>query len=528
MGLYRAITDNGAGGLSSSVGELARLSGGARLDVARAKVKYPGLRPYELMVSESQERMTCAVPPDKLPLFLALAERRGVEVSELGQFTDSGTFDVYCRDKAVASLDLEFLHQGVPRLELVAEWKGRPAICQEPAAQAGPAESFERGGAQTLLELLSRPNIASKEWLIRQYDHEVQGASVIKPLHTAAPGTAGAWSGPNDAGVVKPKAASNAGIAIGCGINPKLSDFDPYVMAQAAVDEAIRNVLCVGAEFGRPESVVALVDNFCWPDPASDPGKAAALVRACYGLKTAAIALGAPLVSGKDSMKNDFRGRREGREVLISVPPTLLMTAVARVPDVRHARTADFMGQGDAIFLLGGSQLGLLGSELYRLRSEGGEEPALGRTRLAEPDWMEANRIYGWIGGAQGEEQGRLRSLHDVSEGGLLVAVAESMLARGVGATIQLPGTPGDPELWELCFGEGFHGFVASVAENDVAKVEAEWRGLGIPFARLGTVSGGDKLEVRWKRGDAGQAAAAWNVPVRSLRSAWKKEGYWE
>ena len=292
-GLYRCITDNGAGGLSSSVGEMARLSGGAKLDVRQAKVKYAGLKPYELVVSESQERMTVAVPTSNVEIFKSLADRRGVEWSDVGEFNDSGRFDILYGDKLVGSLALEFLHQGVPQLEISAEWKGIPA----------PPEtierSFEMDGARVLLELMGRPNIASKEWMISQYDHEVQGTSVIKPLHTALPGTSLAVSGPNDAAVIKPKPKTEAGIAVGCGINPKLSDLDPYLMAQSSVDEAIRNVLCVGAEFGKPEHVVSLIDNFCWPDPVSDPGKAAALVRACFGLRDSARALSVPLISGR-------------------------------------------------------------------------------------------------------------------------------------------------------------------------------------------------------------------------------------
>jgi len=248
----------------------------------------------------------------------------------------------------------------------------------------------------------------------------------VKPLHTAAPGTAMAWSGPNDGSVIKPKPASDAGLAIGCGIVPRLSDLDPFLMAQASVDEAVRNVLAVGAEFGREESVLALCDNFCWPDPVSDTAKMAALVRACYGLQDAALALSAPLVSGKDSMKNDFRGkRRSGEPVTISVVPTLLVTAVGRVADTRHARTSDFKGAGDAIYLLRAARPGLLGSELadaeasvLHLRGfSPGSQPGF-------PDWERARKLYSWLGGTHGKMQPKLRSVHDLSDGGLLVASA--------------------------------------------------------------------------------------------------------
>ncbi len=513
MGLYRAITDNGAGGLSSSVGELARLSGGARMDVSRAKTKYAGLRPYELVVSESQERMTVAVAPEKLPLFLALAERRGVEVSDLGDFTSSGFFEVFHGERRVATLDLQFLHEGCPRLKLEAEWRGRPEL---PPTQA--TASFSREGAEVLQTLLGRPNLASKEWMIRQYDHEVQGTSVIKPLQHSNPGGSQSSVGPNDGAVIKPKPGSPSGIAVGCGINPKYSDWDPYLMAQMAVDEAIRNTVAVGGEFGSPDSVFALVDNFCWPDPVGDKDKAAALVRACFGMRQAALEVSAPFVSGKDSMKNDYRGRLDGAEVKISVPPTLLVTAVAKVPDVRLARSSEFKLTGDAIYLLGGECLGLVGSELHAVRGATVPGP---RARLPEPRWDSARRIYSWLGFAQGKEQGRLRSVHDVSDGGILAAVAESCLARGFGASIQT-----EEEPWEFYFGEGFHSFVVTVSEPDSALLEAEWTALGLPWRKLGTVTNTDRLEARFAQptGESGGIS----VEVRALRSAWRKEGYWE
>ncbi len=511
LGLYRAITDNGAGGLSSSVGELARLSGGAKMDVGLAKTKYPGLKPYELVVSESQERMTLAVSQEHLASFTELAEHRGVEVSCLGEFTSSGSFEIFFHGKRVADLNLEFLHGGCPKLEMKAYWSEPPAPSFAKSAQ--DERSFELDGAKTLIELMGRPNIASKEWMIRQYDHEVQGMSVIKPLHTITSATQ-TMSGPNDAAVLKPKPSSDAGIVVGCGINPKLSDIDAYLMAQSAVDEAVRNVLCVGAEFGTEESVLALVDNFCWPDPVNDPAKAAALVRACLGLKDAALALSTPLISGKDSMKNDYRGKKDGSDVVISVPPTLLMTALGRMVDVRYARSADFKSVGDWIYLIGGKQIGLIGSEYHAIY------PTLPQgTWLAQPDWEMAKRIYSWLGGASGKNQDKLRSLHDVSEGGTLVALCESLLARNLGATIEIPASRNP---WEFCYGEGFHTFVASISESNAPLVEAEWEILGVPFTRIGVLTPQEKLEVSL------EGKLMWSVSTRQIQAAWAKEGYWE
>ncbi|HUP57240.1 MAG TPA: AIR synthase-related protein, partial [Bdellovibrionota bacterium] len=480
---------------------------------------------FELVVSESQERMTVAVPADKMTLFLALAERRAVEVSELGEFTDTGRFDVLFGERLIASIDLQFLHKGNPQLELVARF-APPAAFALPAGKEPQSANgtFEDHGGKTLLALLGRPNIASKEWLIRQYDHEVQGMSVVKPLHIVGAGTGSAWSGPNDAGVVKPKPSSEAGLAIGCGILPRLSDLDPYLMAQASVDEAVRNILAVGAEFGNPDSVLSICDNFCWPDPVSDPAKMAALVRACYGLQDAALALHAPLVSGKDSMKNDFRGKRRGQPVTISVVPTLLITAVGRVSDVRHARTADFKSVGDLIYLLRAARPGLPGSELEALASSRQELHARGFAPGAEPgrpDWERARKLYSWLGGTTGKLQPKLRSVHDVSEGGLLVAIAESCLARGVGADIAIPEEESNP--WQFAFGEGFHGFVVSVPEAEAQAFEREWAACEVPFVALGSVTSEARLGVKAKGG-----GGRFSVPVSDIRLAWLREGYWE
>ncbi len=517
LGLYRAVTDNGAGGLSSSVGEMALLAKGATIDVALASTKYPGLKPFELVISESQERMTVAVDPAKKEEFMALAERRGVDACDLGEFLSSGRFDVHYEGELVASLDLDFLHEGVPRLELQAQW-------QPPRAQIGQDRfAFERDAPRILTQLLGRPNIASKEWLVRQYDHEVQAMSVIKPFQQAMQNFGGV-SSPNDAGVIKPKWTSDAGLAIGCGINPKLSDWDPYLMAQSAVDEAVRNLLCVGADFGRQQSQIALVDNFCWPDPTQDPKKMGALVRACFGLKEAALELSAPIVSGKDSMKNDFRGKRSGRAVEISVPPTLLMTAVGKITNVKQCRTAEFKASGDHVYLLGGEGLGLLGSEFMLDQKALPEPRAGGAHRLGMPQWDTARKIYRWLGFSYGKEQGRLRSLHDVSEGGVLVAAVESLFTRSLGLEVELKMEMA--EAWETLFGEGFHSFIASCQETDGSFLEQEWKTFGIPFIRLGTVTPSERLSVKLLEPTTGMGAN-WSVPLAELRAAWQKEGYW-
>ena len=248
-GLYTSITDNGAGGLSSSVGEMARESGGARLALNRAPLKYPGLQPWEILLSEAQERMTVAVPPEKLKEFLELAATLDVQATDLGEFTDDGLFSVMWEDRAIALLPLDFLHQGLPRMTLTAKWD-QPTY---------PEPSFESAADLThdLLRLMSRWNICSKERLIRQYDHEVQAGTVIKPLVGIT------TDGPGDAAVFRPILDKFRGIAVGCGIVPRYSDIDTYWMMAACIDEAVRNIVSVGADPDR----LAGLDNFCWCDP---------------------------------------------------------------------------------------------------------------------------------------------------------------------------------------------------------------------------------------------------------------------
>ena len=251
--LYTCITDNGAGGLSSSVGEMAQFSNGCELHLERAPLKYPGLDPWEILLSESQERMTLAVPPQHLEAFLALAARRDVEATALGTFTDTGLFHVLYDGKTVALLEMEFLHHGLPEMHLPG---ALAATALSRADFPCPADLTE-----SLLHMLGRLNICSKEWVIRQYDHEVQGMSVIKPLvgvHN---------DGPSDAAVLRPLLDSMEGVIVANGICPRYSDIDTYHMAANAIDEAIRNVIAVGGSLGH----IAGLDNFCWPDPVQSP-----------------------------------------------------------------------------------------------------------------------------------------------------------------------------------------------------------------------------------------------------------------
>lgn len=482
-GLYRAVTDNGAGGLCSSVGEMAQLCNGAELELDAVPLKYPGLAAWEILVSESQERMTLAVPPENWEALQALARRREVEVSRVGVFRDHGQFRAHFHGQQVMDLSMEFLHGGLPKRTLPAHWSPPVAGPERPKSSPDFASALTR--------LLASPNICSREGLIRQYDHEVQGTSVIKPLVGVA------CDGPSDAAVLKPDHQSSVGVAVSCAINPHYGDHDPEVMAELLVDEAIRNCVAVG---GDPEHL-ALLDNFCWPDPVQHPlknpdgaFKMGQLVRCCRGLARAVVAFQAPLISGKDSMKNDYHGP-DGK---LSIPPTLLVSAVARVPQVELAVSMDFKQAGDLVYLLGAQQSALAGSQYARLLDFPGG-------KLGRVDFELARRLYGRV--HQAIQQGLLASCHDCSEGGLAVAVAEKAIAARLGVEVELPAQGlSEEDQW---FGEAPSRLVVSLDPEKRADFEALMEGL--PCVLLGRVLA--EPELRWKEH---------RLPVDSLRQAWQ------
>jgi len=493
LGLYRTLTDNGAGGLSSSVGEMAELAGGAEVHLDRAPLKYEGLAPWEIFLSEAQERMTVIVPPEKLDDFQKLAHRRSVEATDLGQFTDRGTLEVFYKGKPVARLDLDFLHKGWPVMELPAVWTP-PNLTPPDIPQADDLGPRLRG-------VLSRLNVCSKEPFVRMYDHEVQGGSVLKPFQGVE------QDGPGDAAIVRPLLDKEVGVAVACGIVPKFSDIDAKAMAENAVDEAVRNLLSVGA----PLDEIAALDNFCWPDPVPSPEnpdaafKMAQLVRACEGLQRICLAYEVPLVSGKDSMKNDFRlGEKK-----ISIPPTLLVTAVAVMPDATRAVSMDFKTPGDLVYILGWTREELGGSEYLAEFDQIGDHVPEVRPEEAWPFYQ-----------ALAEATGRrlVRSCHDCSDGGLGVALAESAFAGGLGATIDLGDVPMAEDIsrddWVL-FSESSSRFVLSISPIHQTDFESLFE--DIPCSQIGTVSQGATLVVNGLEGKT-----VVSEEIKALKEAWQ------
>jgi phosphoribosylformylglycinamidine synthase len=439
-GLYTAITDNGAGGLSSSVGEMAKGPGGCEIHLERAPLKYPGLDPWEILLSESQERMTVAVAADKLAEFLALAAKMDVEATQIGRFTNSKAFHCLWHGETVAYLDMAFFHDGAPRMDLKATWN--------PPKHPEPDFPMPADLTQTLEKMLSRLNICSKEKLVRQYDHEVQGGSSIKPL------VGEKADGPGDAAVLQPLLDSLKGIVVSHGICPRYSDIDTYSMMACAIDEAVRNCVAVG---GDPARMVGL-DNFCWPDPVHSEKtpdgdhKLAQLVRANKALYDYTIAYQVPCISGKDSMKNDFMTGQEK----ISVPPTVLFSVLGKIDDLRKAVTMDVKKPDDLVYCVGMTYPELGASEYFAMHNSIGNQVPQVRAE-------QAKELYHKLHAAIME--GMIASCHDCSDGGLGVALAESAFAGGLGMEVNLSKVPAEGIERDdyLLFSESQSRFVVTI-----------------------------------------------------------------
>ncbi|MGE5799242.1 MAG: phosphoribosylformylglycinamidine synthase subunit PurL [Syntrophaceae bacterium] len=492
-GLYRAITDNGAGGLSSSVGEMAGMSGGAELDLKNAPLKYAGLDPWEILLSEAQERMSLAIQPEKIDEFMELARKMEVEATILGKFTDTGKFHVRYGGKTVACLDMEFLHEGVPQMRLAAKWV--PPRHPEPAIP----EPSDYGKA--LKAMFARLNICSKESVVRQYDHEVQGGSVVKPLVGAAN------DGPSDAAVVRPVLESCEGVVVANGICPRYSDIDAYHMAACAIDEAVRNAVAVGGTLER----LAGLDNFCWCDPVQSEKtpdgsyKLAQLVRANLALYDYTRVYGVPCISGKDSMKNDY----QIGDTKISIPPTLLFSVIGRIEDVRKAVTMDAKRAGDLVYVLGETKREMGGSEWYALHGFVGND-------VPKVDAERAMALYKSL--SKAIREGLVASCHDCSDGGLGVALAETAFSGGLGMNVDLAAVPasGIARDDEMLFSESQSRFVVTVRPEKKPAFEAMLA--GSPFACVGTVTSEGILRVKGLRG-----GVIVEEKIADLKEAWQR-----
>jgi len=492
-GLYTCMTDNGAGGLSSSVGEMAQDSGGFELHLDKAPLKYAGLQPWEIFISEAQERMTLAISPEKLDEFLSLCKKMDVEATVLGKYTDSGKFHVLYDNKTVAFMDMDFVHKGLPPMQMMARWKQKQY--EEPVLPDNPDLGEE------LKKLLGRLNVCSKEYVVRQYDHEVQGGSVVKPL------TGVDNDGPSDAAVIRPLLDSFEGLVIAHGICPRYSDIDSYHMVACAMDEAVRNAVAVGASL----ETMAGLDNFCWCDPIlsektpDGPYKLAQLVRANEALAHYARTYGVPCISGKDSMKNDYLVG----DTKISIPPTLLFSVVAKINDVRKAVTMDAKKDGDQVYLLGTTYPELGASEYAaQLNGVGNLVP-----KVNGPEAIVRYRQL-----SRAIEDGLVASCHDCSDGGLGVACAETAFAGGLGLEIDLRNAAAEEIDRDdvLLFSESQSRLLVTVAPEKAAAFESAMG--GTTYRNIGQVTGDQTLNITGLSG-----ATVINAPLADLKKAWQQ-----
>ena len=500
LGLYNAITDNGAGGLSSSVGEMAEDSGGCDLDLSLAPLKYDGLSPWEILLSEAQERMTLAVPVDKIDRFLDLAVEMDVEAAVLGKFSRDGMFRVYYGKKAVACLDMDFLHNGLSQMKLEAVWQ-----CPKFETENGPDLILPGKASAFLAKMLSRLNICSREYIIRQYDHEVQGGSVIKPLVGVL------CDGPADAAVLRPDLEKNTGLVISNGICPKFSDYDAYWMMANAIDEAVRNNVAVGGDISH----MAGVDNFCWCDPVVSPKnpdgryKLAQLVRANEALAHFCRAYEVPCVSGKDSMKNDY----VFGDTRISIPPTVLFSVISVIRDVNSCVTSDFKLPEEDIYILGLTFRELGGSEYF-------SELGIRSGNVPQVDVVTAKQRYRALNQAIG--QGLITACHDLSDGGLGVALAEMAIGGRMGAIVDLKkvSVSGNGISWsELLYSESASRFLVTVRPEQRNEFEGTFRGGHL--ARIGKTTAVPDLTFQTGK------EILFSARVDELAAAWKKTLDW-
>jgi phosphoribosylformylglycinamidine synthase len=515
LGLYTAVTDCGAGGFSSAVGEMAEELG-AVVDLDLAPLKYQGLTYTEIWISEAQERMVLSVPPAHWETLRGLCESESVEATVLGHFTGDQQLQLRYRGQVVGQLDLKFMHEGRPPVVRQAVYQPAPTVAIGPptATHQDPWDMPPAAMEATLLDLLGELNIASKHWVIQQYDHEVQGGSVVKPLVGAA------GDGPSDAAAVRPRLDSPRTLVIANGMAPRFGDYDTYHAATSAMDEAIRNCVATGADPSR----IAVLDNFCW-GYTDRPETLGALVRAAIACHDLSLAWQVPFISGKDSLNNEFSYQNaDGQRETIRIPHTLLISALGQVSRDTQCVTMDLKRPGNVLFQVGATYRQFAGSHFAKVRGlAGGQVPTVEPARA----WQIFQAVHRCM------QAGWIAACHDLSEGGLAVAVSEMAFAGRYGAELNLQLLPVSAtdqvcdaaerdtipiDLVKL-FSESNSRFVIEVApthEQEVARQFAD-----LPLFRLGRVTGEPRLIVE------GQQGRLIDIDIETLRQRWRQPLHW-
>jgi phosphoribosylformylglycinamidine synthase len=489
-GLFNAVTDCGAGGLSSAVGEMGK-DLGATVDLGLVPLKYEGLSYEEIWISESQERMVLAVAPEKVVELLDVFAAENVEATVIGEFTGSGWLELWFNGNKVCDIDMNFLHEGNPRITKEAVW-ALPKI-KEPRIPKNVDLN------EKIHEVISHYNVCSKEWVIRQYDHEVQGGSVIKPLSGIN------CDGPSDASVIIPKYDSCRGIAISNGINFRYGKIDPYWMSMSCIDEAIRQIVAVGGNIEK----IAILDNFCWGNP-DKPDRLGGLVRASEGCYAAAKGFGVPFISGKDSLYNEYA---EGKKS-IAIPGTILISAIGIIEDVRRTVTMDFKKAGDFIYIVGETDDELGGSIYYdTFAAAGSNVPKLSCGRAATM----YKKIYA------ASQKGLIAAMHDCSEGGIGVALAEMAFSGGFGITARLSKVPYRGESGRndaILFSESNSRLIVEVAAENQKSFEKTLA--GVKKAVIGTVEATPEFIIYGK-----DEKPCVNTYIQDLKQSWQQPLRW-
>ena len=510
LNLYTAITDCGAGGLSSAVGEMG-LEMGVRVELDKVPLKYSGLSYVEIWISESQERMVLSVAPDKIEELLKVCLDENLEATVIGEFTGTKQLELYYKNNLVCNIDMEFLHAGVPKIS-------KEAVFIQPKHKE-PKIPLKADLTKSLFSILSHYDIASKEWIIRQYDHEVQGGSVLKPL------TGIVNDGPSDASINKPLLDSKKGVIVSNGINFRFGFIDPYWMAASCIDEALRQVISVGGSLKE----TAILDNFCWGNP-DKPDRLGSLVRASYGCYDAAKAFGVPFISGKDSLYNEYTVKGKS----LAIPGTLLISAISVMDDVQKAVSMYAKKSGDLVYIVGETRDELGGSHYYDLFG------AIGNN-VPKPDLKKAKVIFDTL--TKVTSAGLIRAMHDCSDGGLGVASAEMAFSGGLGMELFLsevpyPRSPGhqvsakrseaspkgtrSPEKRNdvVLFSESNSRFIVEIEKKNQKKFEKLLK--GIPFSLIGCISNKKYFKVHGL-----DCKVCVHADIKDLKEAWQKPLRW-
>lgn len=485
--LYDFITDCGGGGLSSAVGEMGENTG-VRVDLEKVPLKYVGLAPWEIWESEAQERMVLAVPTGKVDELLDIFEKEDVEATVIGEFTDTGKLHLMYEGSTIADMKMEFVHNGFPKTMKQAVWE-RP-VHEEP--------SFDDLTDLTpyLKDILSSPNVASKEWVIRQYDHEVQGGSVLKPLQGVDN------DGPGDASITLPLLDSERGVIVSNGINPNYGDIDTYHMAASAIDEALRNVIAVGGNLKR----TAILDNFSWGNP-DKPDRLGTLVRAVRACHDISLAYGTPFISGKDSLYNEYRDSATGET--ISIPPTLLISAICVMQDVRKAVSMDAKSPGNAVYVVGKTYNEMGGSHYYHIRGFIGNN-------VPKVNPVQGKKLMDKL--SEAISRGLVRACHDCSEGGIAVATAEMAFAGGFGMDLHMKRVQRADDVNRndtVLFSESNTRFIVEVPEE--SREEFQRIMSGTAMAAIGKIVDNKNFKIYGLKGELIVSAK-----IQNLKKVWQ------